>query len=141
MRRRLAILKYVPAVLCGLLVVAWVVSPFWYLWIDFGCCHRIIAMHICRGALDIQCEGSTHQLGTIIDSGFNRDVWDVLRNFTGWILVDSDRKFLRIVLPFSLLISLAFPFALAPFTRFRFPLWSYFAWIGLLAAELAYYLR
>jgi hypothetical protein len=28
MRRALAILKYVPAVLCGLLVVAWVVSFF-----------------------------------------------------------------------------------------------------------------
>jgi hypothetical protein len=32
-------------------------------------------------------------------------------------------------------------FAIGPFTRFRFPLWSYFVWTALVAAELAYYLR
>jgi hypothetical protein len=30
--------------------------------------------------------------------------------------------------------------AIGPFVRFRFPLWSYFAWTALIAIELAYYL-
>jgi hypothetical protein len=38
-----------------------------------------------------------------------------------------------------LLITAIFPVALG--FRFRFPLWSYFAWTALIAAELAYYLR
>jgi hypothetical protein len=38
-------------------------------------------------------------------------------------------------------MTFAFPLAIGPFTRFRFPLWSYFAWTALLTAELAYYLR
>jgi hypothetical protein len=47
----------------------------------------------------------------------------------------------RANLPFLLLLTLLLPPAVGPFTRFRFPLWSYFAYTALLAAELAYYLR
>ena len=43
--------------------------------------------------------------------------------------------------PISCLLTWLLPFAVSPFTRFRFPLWSYFAWTALIAAELAYYLR
>jgi hypothetical protein len=46
-----------------------------------------------------------------------------------------------LVCPIVFAITLLLPFAVAPFTRFRFPLWSYFAWTALVAAELAYYLR
>jgi hypothetical protein len=44
-------------------------------------------------------------------------------------------------LPIPVMLTLVIPLSVAPFTRFRFPLWSYFAWTALLAAELAYYLR
>jgi hypothetical protein len=47
----------------------------------------------------------------------------------------------RANLPFLLLLTLLLPPAVGPFTHFRFPLWSYFAYTALLAAELAYYLR
>jgi hypothetical protein len=43
--------------------------------------------------------------------------------------------------PIPFLLAVVLPFAAASCTRFRFPLWSYFAWTALLAAELAYYLR
>ena len=33
------------------------------------------------------------------------------------------------------------PLAIGPFNRFRFPLWSWFAFTALVAVELAYYLR
>jgi hypothetical protein len=38
-------------------------------------------------------------------------------------------------------MTLLTPFAIGSLTRFRFPLWSYFAWTALVAAELTYYLR
>jgi hypothetical protein len=44
-------------------------------------------------------------------------------------------------LPIPVMLTLVIPLSVAPFTRFRFPLWSYFAWTALVAAELAYYLR
>jgi hypothetical protein len=44
-------------------------------------------------------------------------------------------------LPIPMLISLFLPAGAGPLVNFRFPLWSYFAWTALLAAELAYYLR
>jgi hypothetical protein len=43
--------------------------------------------------------------------------------------------------PTSLLLTLSLPLGMSHFTHFRFPLWSYFAWTALVAAELAYYLR
>jgi hypothetical protein len=42
-------------------------------------------------------------------------------------------------LPF--LVTLTGPLAIGPFNRFRFPLWSWFAFTALVAVELAYYLR
>ena len=46
-----------------------------------------------------------------------------------------------IYIPIAWLITFMLPFALGCLTRFRFPLWSYFVWTALIAAELAYYLR
>lgn len=43
--------------------------------------------------------------------------------------------------PIPVLLTLVSPIAVGCLTRFRFPLWSYFAWTALVAAELAYYLR
>jgi hypothetical protein len=52
-----------------------------------------------------------------------------------------DEMFDEASIPIPMAVSFVFPFIVAPFTRFRFPLWSYFAWTALVAVELAYYLR
>jgi hypothetical protein len=42
-------------------------------------------------------------------------------------------------IPIVTLLTVLVPLSVTPFKRF--PLWSYFAWTALVAAELAYYLR
>jgi hypothetical protein len=46
-----------------------------------------------------------------------------------------------VLFPSPLAVTLLGFAAIVAFLRFRFPLWSYFAWTALVAAELAYYLR
>jgi hypothetical protein len=40
-----------------------------------------------------------------------------------------------------MILTVLLPLAIGCRNRFRFPLWSYFAWTALAAAEFAYYLR
>jgi hypothetical protein len=151
MRRALAILKWVPAVVCGLLVVAWVGSLFIYFRVSTPR-HMLI------------CDFSTLNYGTFPANGNFLDAelrpheasdYDSYFYFAGrerrrYYLTghmsfnvtyynDLPARYYHCPIPFAL--SLLIPFAIAPFTRFRFPLWSYFAWTALIALELAYYLR
>jgi hypothetical protein len=150
MRRALASLKYVPAVLCGLLVVAWPVS--WF--VAAGVSYRFG-----NGQVNLEIWGSH------LDYVYNRTKQPQTRLSAEWTKPLLDRRYLLghlthvatpphnqfvggrvyfrrgIFLPLPLLITVLLPLSIAPFTRFRFPLWSYFAWTALLAAELAYYLR
>ena len=144
MRRALAILKYAPAVLCGLLVVAWVVSAYW----SFGICLP---------------DGSGRQLvigfgGPYLDAGYIQQKSDHLywcekyrspkyrghRPIEAVLLVNDNGsiRFAAFICPYPFALSVLLPAALMScLTRFRFPLWSYFAWTALIATELAYYLR
>jgi hypothetical protein len=47
----------------------------------------------------------------------------------------------EIYIPIPMVLAVLTPLAVGPFTQFRFPLCSYFAWTALVAVELAYYLR
>jgi hypothetical protein len=137
MRRALAILKYLPAVLCGLLVVAWGLS--------------ILRMIMVVGLGD---DGQSELVWTAGTFGL---VWEPNNSKTfgvevhrnpgigsplGFFALGQDGHYFVIVFasPICFLVTVILPLAVAPFTRFRFPLWSYFAWTALLAAELAYYL-
>jgi hypothetical protein len=133
MRRACAILKYLPAVLCVLLVVAWVVSPIQRLGLMMG-----------QTAFDFN-EGS-------IRIWHNR--FGPPRYFDPLVNVTQERSlvghfeysrletyFVGTACPIAFVLTILAPCAVGPFTRFRFPLWSYFAWTALVAAELAYYLR
>jgi hypothetical protein len=134
MRRALAILKYVPAVLCGLLVVAWVVS----MSVPIGgeCVWRDgrYIVRIWRGIIKASFGPK--------DTRWFSEVYfpDDRLKYSSFVKNDGRRAF-EFFTPISIAILLSLPLALAPFTRFRFPLWSYFAWTALVAAELAYYLR
>jgi hypothetical protein len=137
MPRALAILKYIPAVLCGLLVVAWVVSCIF----EVGPLARLPA--------------GPHRLVLGVDHG-SVDCSLVFAPLSKWSFVLFPSLFRRplgllrffaeedgycLLLPIPMLLTLGTPLVVGPFNRFRFPLWSYFAWTALVAAELAYYLR
>lgn len=134
MRRALAILKYVPAVLCGLLVVAWVVS--WFVTVGVGWDHhpenfvgvRYGSIQIWRTTpVDWPLPVSTMQ--DRIRDNLGQWCWN-------W---EPDKIICNIPVLFA--VTSLLPAAVAPFTRFRFPLWSYFVYTAVLAVELAYYLR
>jgi hypothetical protein len=142
MRRALAILKHIPAVLCGLLVVAWVVSGKWSFGVNFP---DASGREICSSA-----GGGSVGVG-YIQQQTNKWFWsEKYRSprhpdppFNGSLVLNDNGSvrfaFLTCPIPFALTV--AIPLAAASLSRFRFPLWSYFAWTALLAAELAYYLR
>jgi hypothetical protein len=131
MRRGFACLKYLPAVLCGLLVVAWALSAFESIqvtlvggkWLQL----RSGSLWFGDGHWGENFEVTFFQT----DSAFNP---------LGVFVFGRSAKGARIVaVPLVIIISIiAIPVLCV---SFRFPLWSYFAWTALVAAELAYYLR
>lgn len=144
MRRVLVLLKYVPAALCGLLVVAWVVSissyiachvPFADSYLQISCKRgSMTLMYWCgRKKAGVEC----NHLGA---EGISAD--NGLGYFAQVTYNDEDNGFslTGIDVPIPFVLTILGPFSLAPLTHFRFPLWSYFAWTALVAAELAYYL-
>jgi hypothetical protein len=150
MRRALAILKYVPAVLSGLLVVAWVVSSFatcyaqicvegkystarYYFALNPG--NSLLGRYDCPVSFPSEWEFGAKWSP---DTGEN-----LLGQFQLYRFSDDElcRYDSNIALPILMVLSAILPLAILLAVRFRFPLWSYFAWTALIAAELAYYLR
>jgi hypothetical protein len=128
------ILKYTPAVVLGLLVVAWVVTQGG--WIEFVSGKFVMAL----------------QHGSITGYWQESDRMYVFGDFrTEWWFNDGPRLgHLRTAdalgstgswFPIPLLCTLILPLAIGPFLSFRLRLWHYFAYTALLAIELAYYLR
>jgi hypothetical protein len=130
MRRALPILKYIPAALCGVLVVAWVVTLRNSWEAHSGPYHVAIGV----GALEF----------TYADNSAAKFDW-IIRHDPLIGSPSADKRAMReyhyLALPIPLALTAMLPTVVAPFTRFRFPLWFYFAWTTLVAAELAYYLR
>jgi hypothetical protein len=144
MRCLLTIAKWTPAALCGLLVVAWVVSVPCSLsatapWGQnesvtvcfYSGCVSIWrdGINIGRGEkLSIHTQWKGHHLSP-----------------AAWLgrpdLGPSYFPFRPIQCPIAPSITLLLPLSIGPFIRFRFPLWSWFAFTTLIAVELAYYLR
>jgi hypothetical protein len=144
MRRALAILKYVPAVLCGVLVVAWAVTLLY-----------IIEWRVSR--VYVTCYDGTVEIGLLPPgrlrpdgswAEFSLDWNDSDRSGMAgrFCQYPASRHFPSTIgpctgVPISVLVTGLLVPCIAAFIRFRFPLWSYFAWTALVAAELAYYLR
>jgi hypothetical protein len=140
MRRTLAILKYVPAVLCGLLVVAWVVSLFFALGLRVPLNGSSSVLTFCRfGGLN--CWNQTQTSPVFILERPSKYESNPRHWIFGELYDHSYYPFFVIGVPIPLLLTALIPLSIGPFTGFRFPLWSYFAWTALIAAELAYYLR
>jgi hypothetical protein len=135
MRRALAILKYVPAVLCGLLVVAWVVSI-------VGSLNYVVnerGLSAVRGSLAFRgFKQKQAGLGFQLGEGSRESSIGALR--WGYTEFNDRRNFRVFFFPIPLILTCIAPPA-AACLGYRFPLWSYFAWTALVAAELAFYLR
>jgi hypothetical protein len=130
MRRVLAALKYVPVVLCGLLAMAWVMSFRWSVPIatfsSVGERIEDMSFALTDGQLMV----------TYWEIGPDSPKWRLPRSS---YISDGGAAVVFSFIPVHALLLPLLPLGLVPFARF--PLWSYFAWTALVAAELAYYLR
>jgi hypothetical protein len=153
MRRAFAILKYVPAVLCGLLVVAWVVSLFFSIStcvsLPAGRESALASWEVRRGDINFQfvagrIEDSYIDLRWLGEADLE-DSWlgrlEAGRATYPALQRPTAIRASWLYLPIGVLLTLLLPLAIGIICGFRFPLWSYFAWTALIAAELAYYLR
>jgi hypothetical protein len=134
------ILKYTPAVVLGLLVVAWVVSCFFFfgagsLRVPFSLAGADSTVRIvCSNVFPSGLEGVVVERKQPIESSA-RSILGCLNYRSRWPEVIS------VQLPYPLLVTAVIPFAIGPYIRFRFRLWHYLAYTTLVAVELAYYLR
>jgi len=142
------ILKYTPAVVLGLLILAWVMSCF----AMFGCCFDVL-LRDRRGnqyqQLQIAFRSGSVYVGQLAGqrqlplvfveprigpSSFE----DALGRFA---LEDRPPLFRHVLAPIAILLAGLLPVAVGPILSFRFRLWHYLAYMALVAVELAYYLR
>ena len=138
------ILKCMPAVVLGLLVVAWVGS--WLLVAGVHC-----------GWIGFQ----VYQSSAVFEWGSRPydPIWEfrrqtiehpagVLGTFSARLQAQTIEwqgrriiEFPLVFVPLPLLVTFGLPLAIGPFLSFRFRLWHYLAYTALVAVELAYYLR
>jgi hypothetical protein len=149
MRRAIAVLKYVPAALCVLLLQAWVVVA-----IEANTSQMLIG----RG-VGISLFGQDLSV-TVISNGETEFGWSGQSDSRGWtwttIVGEPEQRIPKVFhraqflkrpyeieacYPIPFMLSLIAPIVCGAFLAFRLPLWSYFAWTALIAVELAYYLR
>ena len=141
------VLKYTPAAVMGVLVVAWVVSPF---------------LQYAMLTIDpvLAKPGDSQNFAVLVDSSLgvthyppgatyevNRlSVMQRVSPLAHWHFMGSfdfgfreGYRWVRVPIP--CLLAALLPIAVGSFTRFRFRLWHYLAYTALVAVELAYYLR
>jgi hypothetical protein len=141
------ILKYTPAVVLGLLVVAWVVSWFgvgsirWPLaGYDFAFISGYGSIHLhsipsgVSPSFSPSCHFQGYKSSDIKFAAIFGSCGVRVQNFGGVDIV-------RLAFPYLGLLTGAMPIGAGPFISFRFRLWHYLAYTALVAVELAYYLR
>jgi hypothetical protein len=134
MRIALRILKYTPAVVLGLLVVAWIFTQGG--WMQFCSGKFVIALQ--HGSITGYWQESD-RVSFLWD--FRQESWFADGPQFGQLRSADPLGATGSWFPIPLLGTLILPLAIGPFIRFRFRLWHYFAFLTILAVELAYYLR
>jgi hypothetical protein len=127
------ILKYTPAVVLGLLVVAWVVSWFGIPRVTIEIGGSLYCLELELGSLAARPSDS--------NVGFYWSPYGGVFPDPGSAWFSADEGEYRLGLPIPLINALALALAIGPFISFRFRLWHYLAYTALVALELAYYLR
>jgi hypothetical protein len=138
-------LKYMPAVVLGLLVVAWAVSWFGIVTVQWKL--GLSEVQTRSGAGSVWC--SYAPCGTGFKPSYTVHVYAyedidermVLGRFG--VLFDSSRGLESGggSVPYLILLPVVLPFVVGSITAYRFRLWHYLAYTTLVAVELAYYLR
>lgn len=128
------ILKYAPAVVMGLLVVAWVLTQAG--WMQFCSGKFVIALQ--HGSITGYWQESDR---VTFFADFRREWWFKGAPTLGHLRSASPLGSTGSWFPIPLLCTILLPLAVGPFISFRFRLWQYFAYTGLVAVELAYYMR
>jgi hypothetical protein len=143
------ILKFTPAVLMGMLVVAWVVSVF----TQFRLTKRRepegpdYTLFIVQGSLVVFVDPLTPILYHPPIENYgppksrHQAILGEFRFERKSASLPNGRKIVTFRLPLILLTTALLPLAIGPFFSFRFRLWHYLAYTALVAVELAYYLR
>ena len=128
------ILKYAPAVVMGLLAVAWFLTQGG--WLEFCSGKFVIALQ--HGSITGYWQESDR---IIFFRDFRKEWWLDDAPKLGRIRTADGLSATGYWFPIPLLCTIILPFAIGPFISFRFRLWHYFAYTALVAVELTYYLR
>lgn len=149
MRRFTTIVKYTPTGLCILLTIAWLSSFFIIPDFTFPAGSGYGGIIIENATLNLFSRSAPRlSKAYFVKRGYFETHWSPQSQptkFLGvfhWQHVGSDNwtpGHSRLLLPIPLIILMIVPFAIAPLTRFRLPLWSWFAWTTAIAAALVFY--
>jgi len=128
------ILKFTPAVLLGLLVVAWLMTQGG--WMQFTSGKFVIALQ--HGSVTGYWQESD---GVNFFWSSRKEWWFKNGLALGRIRTATPFSSTGYWFPIPLLCTLILPLAVGPLVSFRFRLWHFLAYTALLAMELAFYLR
>ncbi len=136
------ILKYTPAVVLGLLVVAW-------LWTMFGLCAfqkdingNTATAWLSEGNVGVGMRPGKPRAEGLRIGFYPTPHWKIARGSIGPATENPAHAWsLGGRVPIAFFVTALLPLAIGPFISFRFRLWHYLAYTALVALELAYYLR
>jgi len=140
------ILKYTPAVVLGLLVVAWVVNLYGHFGykLQFGKRYWQIDCRLQRFRIYVSPFRESQKWFRLSPGWFWHQQIPALDKqsdlILGWHAVGGEGASV-LTLPLPLVLTAIFPLAIGPFISFRFRLWHHLAYTAVVAVELAYYLR
>ena len=151
MRRALTVLKYFPAALCVLLLIAWINSFLILPMVTVPAGNGDAAIYLENATLNVFYRSEMGLSPTPLEGKWGFEIhepnkehqWTKLLGVFLWHNVDlsAGAIYSRLLLPIPMLLLLVLPFAIASLSRFRLPLWSWFAWTALLAGGLTFYLN
>jgi hypothetical protein len=141
------LVKYFPTFLAGLLVAGWLVSQF----VRVGAAHALAqgdALYVLTDGMltYTYCRPKVGWDSFLVyshDPTYRRRYigqWRFLHSGPPDHWLNSPRFRLAIHLPIPMLLTVLLPLAIGPFVRYRFPLWSWLAFITLICCEFAFYL-
>ena len=137
MRLALTILKCIPAVTCLLLLAAWVASYWWIFGYTSPWPNGANFLGASRGRVIFERHSLINIPGKLIVR--RRPPSMTSRSQPRNIGVYTSITELDVIVPIPILLTFLLPFAIGLRNRFRFPLWSWFLLVAIIAGECVWY--